>query len=314
MPMLPAAAYARGAPPALLPAAACGRPVAPQALQLPSAPAPRMHKAEEKKQARRGRAAARPLGRDYALAPLTELGLLGRGAYGTVRTAHPLAGGPPVAVKCIAKDSARAREVAVREAMLVGGMGGTMRRFFPKDESTMHLVMEHIDGCELFDEIGGDGLCDELAVREVMRQVLQALAHCHSRGVVHRDIKPENIMLEGPLVPGGRPTVKLIDFGLASRGRARGGRPAEPLPGTGPYLAPEARAGCTPEPSSDLWSAGVVLHALLTGVLLPAQVSSGREPLDPGSRALASAPDGARDLLASLLQVDPRKRPTAAEA
>mmetsp|Transcript_108587 Transcript_108587/g.307857 ORF Transcript_108587/g.307857 Transcript_108587/m.307857 type:complete len:291 (+) Transcript_108587:1395-2267(+) len=178
----------------------------------------------------------------------------------------------------------------------------------------MHLVMEHIDGCELFDEIGGDGLCDELAVREVMRQVLQALAHCHSRGVVHRDIKPENIMLEGPLVPGGRPTVKLIDFGLASRGRARGGRPAEPLPGTGPYLAPEARAGCTPEPSSDLWSAGVVLHALLTGVLLPAQVSSGREPLDPGSRALASAPDGARDLLASLLQVDPRKRPTAAEA
>jgi serine/threonine protein kinase len=178
-----------------------------------------------------------------------------------------------------------------------------------EDESNMYLVLEHIEGHELFDEIGTNGLGDEQASQEIMRQVLEALSHCHERGVVHMDVKPENIMIGGQRKAGEPPVAKLIDFGFS----ARVGSPLA-AGGTGPYLAPEVHVGDPAETSADLWSAGVVMHVLLTGTLPPREVCAGLEALDVDSGCLAATSEPARDLLLALLSTDQRRRPTAQQA
>lgn len=93
----------------------------------------------------------------------------------------------------------------------------------------------------------------------VFEQLLEALAHVHARGFVHRDVKPENLVVDS------KGEARLLDFDLAGPlgeifSRAlRVGTPA--------YLSPEQAQGQTPTPSSDLYSAGIVLYWALTGEL-----------------------------------------------
>jgi serine/threonine protein kinase len=159
-----------------------------------------------------------------------------------------------------------------------------------------------------------------------LRQVLDALAYCHApeRDVVHRDIKPENIMICDSSTANADPEVKLIDFGLA----APIGEHLNEIVGTVHYLAPEAFAwGCRSAATLDIWSAGVVMHTLLTGELLPSRLRAGTDSgnaadlvrqLRPTKKGAVghSVPNTspAWDLLASLLREVPADRPTAAEA
>jgi calcium-dependent protein kinase len=189
-----------------------------------------------------------------------------------------------------------------------------------EDNDNVCLVLEYIEGHELFDELGGDTPPDESRIAEIMRQLLTTLEFCHGpqHSIVHRDIKPENIMvMEAPAKPkattGPALQVKLIDFGVATPI----GQELDGLVGTRPYLAPEALSGtgycCS---SLDMWSLGVTLYACLLGELPPAGVREGRSPLDLADavwdRHGVSA--SARNLVAGLLQLDPAQRLSAAEA
>ena len=73
----------------------------------------------------------------------------------------------------------------------------------------LFVVMERCEGGELFDRVIAKGSFSEAEAAKVMRQLLSALADCHSKGVMHRDVKPENLLLTGE---GWE--LKLSDFGL----------------------------------------------------------------------------------------------------
>lgn len=103
-------------------------------------------------------------------------------------------------------------------------------------------------------------MCEEDAAY-IIKQLLPAIAHCHSRGVVHRDIKPENILIDS-MTAEGRINIKLIDFGTALF--VPPNTKMSELLGTFNYIAPEVLRGMYNE-KCDIWSIGVILFILLSG-------------------------------------------------
>jgi serine/threonine-protein kinase len=131
------------------------------------------------------------------------------------------------------------------------------------------IVMELVDGRPLSDLIPLEGFPFE-SVRGYGIQVADALAHAHARGVVHRDVKPSNILVTAQ----GR--IKVLDFGLGKHvGPEVVDRTTETLPtpsggnlvaGTLAYMSPEQLRGQRAAARSDVWSIGVMLYELATGV------------------------------------------------
>jgi beta-lactam-binding protein with PASTA domain/tRNA A-37 threonylcarbamoyl transferase component Bud32 len=129
-----------------------------------------------------------------------------------------------------------------------------------EDGDRIYLSMELIEGGTLRSRIAEAG---RLTVREALEdteQILEALDAAHTAGIVHRDIKPENILL----APGG--SVKVADFGLARAIGTANTSASSTLLGTVAYISPEVvtRGHC--DARSDLYSLGVVLYEMLTGV------------------------------------------------
>ncbi|MBK0329860.1 serine/threonine protein kinase [Brachybacterium sp. MASK1Z-5] len=129
-----------------------------------------------------------------------------------------------------------------------------------EDGDRIYLSMELIEGGTLRNRITEAG---RLTVREALEdteQILEALDAAHTAGIVHRDIKPENILL----APGG--SVKVADFGLARAIGTANTSASSTLLGTVAYISPEVvtRGHC--DARSDLYSLGVVLYEMLTGV------------------------------------------------
>jgi len=192
-----------------------------------------------------------------------------------------------------------------------------------EERTCIYLVMEYVDGQELFDYIQQTRLLTEKFGVCVMRQVFEALNYCHCRGVVHRDLKPENIMVRKPAgVAVDEVEVKLIDFGLAACCASKlpaGRRPAAGFKvGTRSYAAPEVLLGNSEvDPALDMWSAGMVLHALVLGCLPEEDNLANDEETDlwlQHNHQYAKLSGLARALLVALLHVDPQRRPTAGEA
>eukprot|EP00927_Polykrikos_kofoidii_P013187 TRINITY_DN15721_c0_g1_i9.p1 TRINITY_DN15721_c0_g1~~TRINITY_DN15721_c0_g1_i9.p1 ORF type:complete len:587 (+),score=90.22 TRINITY_DN15721_c0_g1_i9:24-1763(+) len=121
------------------------------------------------------------------------------------------------------------------------------------------LVMECLEGGELFDRLIKTIKFPELAARGAIRQMLLAVAYLHNVGVVHRDLKLENFMYSAP----GLDELKLVDFGL-SRFWRRGDPCMNAVCGSSPYCAPEVFEGRHTS-QCDLWSLGVVAFILLSG-------------------------------------------------
>lgn len=123
------------------------------------------------------------------------------------------------------------------------------------------------EGGELFDRIMDKGHFSEAEARAIFVSIMQALNYCHSNGICHRDLKPENFLF---LTKADDSPIKVIDFGLSilfdetkKTGSAKVSMKTKA--GTPYYISPEVLAGSYDQ-SCDIWSAGVILYILLSGV------------------------------------------------
>ncbi|MFK7984847.1 MAG: protein kinase [Sandaracinaceae bacterium] len=135
----------------------------------------------------------------------------------------------------------------------------------PMSAGSPYLAMELADSGSL----GDAGLDDWPTLRRALLELLSALGHAHSHGVVHRDLKPGNVLLHRGT--SAEPAVKLADFGIAhaSDHRAEGGAHLEEIVGTVSYMAPE-QIECRWRdygPWTDLYALGIMAHQLVSGSL-----------------------------------------------
>uniref|UniRef100_A0A0D9VXM0 non-specific serine/threonine protein kinase n=1 Tax=Leersia perrieri TaxID=77586 RepID=A0A0D9VXM0_9ORYZ len=244
---------------------------------------------------------------------------LGRGEFGVTHLATDRATRERLACKSIPKRRLRTavdvadvrREVAIM-ASLPDHPALVRLRAAYEDAEAVHLVMELCDGGELFDRIVARGRYTERAAASAARTVAEVVRACHAHGVMHRDLKPENFLYAGKSEDA---QLKAIDFGLSVFFRP--GERFREIVGSPYYMAPEVlRRDYGPE--VDIWSAGVILYILLCGVppfwaeteqgvaraILRGAVDFDREPWPRISRS-------AKSLVRAMLEMDPRKRPTA---
>ncbi|WIA10896.1 hypothetical protein OEZ85_011062 [Tetradesmus obliquus] len=173
------------------------------------------------------------------------------------------------------------------DAIVLGSSAG-----LPGDEAAiaraLHLLQQE------------QGAISDKLQATIMRGLLHALNECHEKCIVHGDVKPANIMFTSPLCTD----VQLIDFG-SSCCLDRASASARCHFGTPAYAAPEILRNRTCTSMSDAWSAGVLLHQMLTQAKVPAA-----ELCLIGSKALSSSPHSkaAADLVQCLLKVDPADR------
>ncbi|GLT52207.1 hypothetical protein SLA2020_255600 [Shorea laevis] len=183
-----------------------------------------------------------------------------------------------------------------------------------EDSVFVHLVMELCAGGELFDKIVAKGHYSEREAAKLLKTIVGVVEACHSLGVMHRDLKPENFLFDSP---GEDAQLKATDFGLSVFYKP--GQFFSDVVGSPYYVAPEVlckRYG----PEADIWSAGVILYILLSGVPpFWAETESGifrqilHGKLDLKSDPWPSISDSAKDLIQKMLERDPRKRISAHE-
>jgi eukaryotic-like serine/threonine-protein kinase len=178
--------------------------------------------------------------------------------------------------------------------------------FYHKDQLAM--VMELIEGETLRDRRQRAGITLP-QVLHLVSQVLDALVYAHELGVVHRDIKPSNVMIERGDV------AKLLDFGIAITEQAKELTQTGYLVGSVSYMAPEQLSGNKATIRCDLYSVGVLLYELLTG-MLPIQGATTYEIISnhiqqvpvPPHQVAAQIPRDLSDAVMRALEKDPAKR------
>lgn len=146
-----------------------------------------------------------------------------------------------------------------------------------------------------------------------MKQLLEALAHCHSHGVVHRDVKPDNVLFDS------RNNLKLIDFGSAEWCGKDGFMFG--VVGTPYYVAPEVLRGSEYDRKVDVWSAGVILYTMLAG-FPPFYGDSAAEVFEAvlrgnlrfPTRVFRSVSSAAKDLMKKMICRDVSRRFSAEQA
>jgi serine/threonine-protein kinase Chk2 len=194
--------------------------------------------------------------------------VLGTGQFAAVRLVVERATGTRYAMKVIEKrkfntstkrPGALMDEVKILLAVSHVNIIGIKELF--QTQRRLYIVLELVTGGELFDSIVEEKRFTEDKARGITRQVLDAIAYLHGRGIAHRDLKPENILL----AEKGSSVVKISDFGLSRI--IDEGSFARTMCGTPQYVAPEVllSAGSGYTSAVDLWSIGVILYVMLAG-------------------------------------------------
>lgn len=211
-----------------------------------------------------------PLGRALAAGTVVAgkyriLGEIGRGGMGVVYEAEDLSLRRPVALKFLPAeltDSPEARERFVHEARAASLLDNphicTIHEIGEGGDGRMFIAMALCRGESLRTIIRRGGLTPAAAL-SLAAQVAEGLAAAHAAGIVHRDIKPANIMR---LKDG---TLRVTDFGIA-RITASSKTQTGTVMGTPSYMSPEQVAGKKVDGRADLFSLGVMLYEMMTGL------------------------------------------------
>ncbi len=125
------------------------------------------------------------------------------------------------------------------------------------------IVMEFLQGGELFDRIVERRHYTERDAAKIMKKLVQAVHALHQKGIVHRDLKPENLVFKSD--DENSDDIKVMDFGLALRQGQEDPHQSVDIVGSPGYVAPEVLISKTYCPANDVWSLGVILYILLTG-------------------------------------------------
>lgn len=173
-------------------------------------------------------------------------------------------------------------------------------------EKELYLILEYVEGGELFDFLVNRGKLPPLEALAYFKQIVYGLNYAHTFSIIHRDLKPENILIHS-LNP---PLIKIADWGMAAF--APPSLQLETSCGSPHYASPEIVNGHKYRgTATDIWSCGVILYALLTG-RLPFDDKNVRTLLNKvkvGKYDMPAYIDPlAKDLLSRMLVVDVSKR------
>ncbi len=240
---------------------------------------------------------------------------IGVGGMAVVFQAYDLAEKRTVAVKMlredIASDESQVRRF-VNESKAVAMLShpNVVRIFNISVRSNIKfIVMEYIEGITLKDYMTKKGVLSFGEIISYTEQILHALEHAHSKGVVHRDIKPQNIML----LKNG--VIKVMDFGIAKLPNAETLTLTDKAIGTVFYISPEQAEGKAIDRRSDLYSLGVMIYEMACGKLpfydeSPITVALKQindDPIPPRS-INPSMPRGLEQITLSAMEKDPEAR------
>jgi serine/threonine-protein kinase len=234
---------------------------------------------------------------------------LSEGGMGTVYRARHLQMDRPVAIKVmhegLVEDEAsrirfqREARASVRlqhpNAVSVTDCGETA-------DGCVYIVMELLEGRTLREILVKEAPIETARAISIMLQACEAVAAAHEAGIIHRDLKPSNILItQSPDAPA---TVKVIDFGVAKltartlddEDPAITLRQAGALIGTPRYMAPEQYEGNGLTPAADVYSLGVILYEMLTGMA----PFTGSTPLEIAAKHMSDPPHAPRTIVAAI--------------
>ncbi|XP_077461739.1 ribosomal protein S6 kinase beta-2-like [Stigmatopora argus] len=242
------------------------------------------------------------------------LRVLGKGAYGKVFQVRKVQGamsGKIFAMKvlrkakivCSAKDTAHTR--AEREIL------ETVRHPFIVDllyafqtNGKLYLILEYLSGGELFMQLEKEGIFMEDTACFYLGEIILALGHLHSSGIIYRDLKPENVMLNY------QGHIKLTDFGLCKES-IHDGIVTHTFCGTIEYMAPEILSRSGHNKAVDWWSLGALMYDMMTGSP-PFTADNRKKTIDKILKCKLNLPPyltiDAKDLVKKLLKKNPAQR------
>ena len=182
-------------------------------------------------------------------------------------------------------------------------------------DKLQYIVMEYVDGITLKEYLKQRG--GALTWKETVHfatQILSALQHAHSKGIIHRDVKPQNIML---LADG---SIKMMDFGIARFSRAQSQTVSDKAIGSVHYISPEQAKGDKTDARTDIYSVGVMLYEMLSGRLpfdgdgavsiAIMQIADKAKPLD---QVAPGVPMGLCQITEKAMEKEPTKRYQSAQ-
>lgn len=182
-------------------------------------------------------------------------------------------------------------------------------------DDLQYIVMEYVDGITLKQYMSKRGALDWREAVYFTDQILKGLQHAHEKGIIHRDIKPHNIML----LPDG--TIKVADFGIARFQRFDTATIAgDKAIGTVHYISPEQASKSKVDEKSDIYSLGITLYEMLTGVLpfegetpVAIALKQIRDKAKPPREVNPNIPKGLEEIIIKAISKRPENRYSSAD-
>eukprot|EP00042_Codosiga_hollandica_P028233 m.146959 g.146959 ORF g.146959 m.146959 type:complete len:356 (-) comp52719_c0_seq2:108-1175(-) len=240
--------------------------------------------------------------------------VLGTGNFAEVKLAVHRETNKKYAVKiinkalCAGKEDMIETEIAVLKKVQHKYIVGMLEEFDTPDK--LYLILDYVEGGELFDRIVEEGNFTEVDASRIMRQMTEAIQYLHELGIVHRDLKPENLLFA---TKEPQSDILVTDFGLAKLIDDQVA--LKTACGTPNYVAPEILLQKGYGKQVDVWSLGVILFILLCGyppfydendAVLFEMIMKGKFDFDDRYWHEVSA--DAKDIIRRILVVNPTNR------